>query len=131
MKKIKTFEAFTLPGRNITELIRSCFQDMLDEQGDHVVIDIRPYRESISLYINIDQQLKKSEIEAFCDEYIFPGVGRVEDEGFDLIPQSPPGLFARIIGEGQSQYEHYYNGIKTEIDGKETQIFCSFKNELK
>ena len=128
MKHIKLFEAFKLPDRNPDSLVANCFSDINDEFGNHISWRIYSYSGKITTQLTIKQILRKAEIEDFCEDYILPGIGRMRDEGFELIPKNKPGMFMKFMTDSEGIY---YKGVNIRLDGGETDFYFEFKNELK
>ena len=142
MKHLKQFEAFTLPGRNPEELIKRILSDITDEFGQDVEIysyytsgsNSSPFGNyNITTRISIKQLLKKSEIEQFCDEYLIPGIGRIEDEGFTFKPYAT-GIFGKLDKFWNKAFktdEMWYEGIYVKYDNGTTLFYIDFKYSLK
>ena len=79
----------------------------------------------IGVYVTLAQVLRKNEIKEFCDDYLIPGIGRIEDEGFNFKPTKP------FLGIFKEKNEIYYNGINAWLDGDDTMFRMYFKNDLK
>lgn len=134
MNRIKTFEAFTLPGRNPKELIETILSDLTDEFGG--AIEIYVYKDevgwpprNINAMITIKEVLRRSEIEKVCDEYLIPACGRISDEGFDFIPQKA-GIID-MYGVFTKKAEMWYEGIHIRLVDMDTIFYLKFKSELK